>query len=276
MKCRTVTLVLSALLLCGCAGRGEQLQTGDTTQITTETVSTAISETEVKSEETTALPETETETEEAIDTEPIVLTEAYYEEETAAPPEAENVSERVTVEDGVVYDGGFYYVDGILLVNKTYPLPDWYAPGSLTDETLSAFYRMQSAAASDGITLFVKSGYRSYVDQRIIYAGYAASDGAAAADRYSARAGHSEHQSGMALDLNSLDYDFAYTPEGIWLQEHCAEYGFIIRYPAGKEEYTGYVYEPWHVRYVGEEAARKITDSGLCLEEYYGISSAYR
>ena len=75
--------------------------------------------------------------------------------------------------------------------------------------------------------------------------------------------------------MNSLDYDFAYTPEGIWLAAHCAEYGFILRYPEGKEAVTGYRYEPWHIRYLGTETAQKVKDSGLTLEEYLGITSVY-
>ena len=121
----------------------------------------------------------------------------------------------------------------------------------------------------------MKSGFRSYYDQRYIYNGYVSRDGVAAADRYSARAGHSEHQSGMAIDVNSTSTSFKDTPEGIWLRDNCHLYGFIIRYPEGKEHITGYMYEPWHIRYVGVELATKIKESGLCLEEYFGITSAY-
>ena len=96
-----------------------------------------------------------------------------------------------------------------------------------------------------------------------------------AADTYSARAGHSEHQTGLAFDLNSLEESFGETREGIWLREHCWEYGFIIRYPKGKESITGYMYEPWHVRYLGKSAAKSVFESGLCLEEYLNVTSAY-
>ena len=170
---------------------------------------------------------------------------------------------------------GVTYVGGVLVANKTYSLPDSYYPGGLTDETYAAFSAMISAAAADGFTLYCKSGFRSYIDQKIIYNDYAARDGQALADTYSARPGHSEHQSGMALDINSTSSDFAYTPEGKWLAENCWDYGFIIRYPADKVEITGYMYEPWHVRYVGKTVAAELKASGQCLEEYLGITSEY-
>src|SRR5699024_5056985 len=100
-------------------------------------------------------------------------------------------------------------------------------------------------------------------------------DGAEMADTYSARPGHSEHQTGLAFDLNEISDAFAGTPEAEWLAEHAHEYGFIIRYPADKEDITGYSYEPWHVRYLGKEIAEKVYESGLCLEEYLGIDSVY-
>lgn len=169
---------------------------------------------------------------------------------------------------------GITYVDGVMIANKTYTLPRSYAPG-IQPDAYDAFLEMQSAAEQDGISLYIVSGYRSYDDQEAIYASYVNDDGRDAADTYSSRPGHSDHQTGYTFDLNSLDQDFEYTPEGIWLAEHCAEFGFIIRYPKGKDAYTGYMFEPWHVRYIGRERAEAITDSGLSLEEYYGISSDY-
>lgn len=170
---------------------------------------------------------------------------------------------------------GVTYVDGLLVVNKTYPLPESYNPGGLTPEAYGAFARMQSDAAAQGIYLVCISGFRSFADQRYTYNAYAARDGVDAADTYSARPGHSEHQSGLALDVNSLYFSFADTAEGKWLLANCARYGFIIRYPKDKTDSTGYVYEPWHIRYVGKERAAAITESGLTLEEYYGITSTY-
>lgn len=134
---------------------------------------------------------------------------------------------------------------------------------------------MKNAAARDGITLTIVSGYRSYARQEKLYNNYVAKDGRDEADRYSARPGHSEHQSGLAMDLNSVEDSFANTKEAKWIAENCAKYGFIIRYPKDKEEQTGYIYEPWHVRYLGVDLAEEITASGLCFEEYFGITSEY-
>ncbi len=168
------------------------------------------------------------------------------------------------------------YIGGILVVNKSYPLPRSYDPGGLTDECESAFYEMQAAAAEEGLDLYISSGFRSYELQSSLYQRYCDRDGQAAADTYSARPGHSEHQSGLAIDLNTITSDFAYTAEGKWVNEHCWEYGFILRYPADKVSVTGYMYEPWHIRYLGKETAKAVYDSGLCLEEYLGIDSVYR
>lgn len=171
---------------------------------------------------------------------------------------------------------GMSYVDGVLLANKTYSLPASYDPKGLTKETSAAFKKMQTAAYKDGISLWVCSGYRSYYDQKYLYNMYCNRDGKAVADKYSARPGYSDHQTGMAIDVNNASDSFGGTREAKWLANNCAKYGFIIRYPKGKEAYTGYQYEPWHIRYVGTPLAQNITNSGLSLEEYFGITSQYK
>ena len=170
---------------------------------------------------------------------------------------------------------GATYVDGVLIANKTYALPSYFGYG-LTDETYQAYNAMVAAAAADGITLWMESGFRSYETQSFTYQSFVWDRGVALADLCSARPGHSEHQTGLALDFNTTSDAFAYTPEAAWIEAHCAEFGFIIRYPQGKEEITGYKYEPWHVRYLGMEKAAEISASGLTLEEYYGITSIYQ
>ncbi len=167
------------------------------------------------------------------------------------------------------------YINGILIANKTYPLPSTYNPG-VDPVANAALQEMFAAAKADGLNLFVKSGFRSYSTQKSLYNGYVARDGKAAADRYSARAGHSEHQTGLAFDINKASSSFAGSPEAIWLAENCYKYGFIIRYPEGKEAITGYLYEPWHIRYLGVETATAVYNSGLCLEEYLCITSSYQ
>lgn len=170
---------------------------------------------------------------------------------------------------------GCTYVDDILIVNKTYSLPESYDPGGLTPETAEAFFQMTSDAAAEGYNLYVGSDYRSYDNQVTIYQNYCARDGWEEADTYSGRPGHSEHQTGMTVDCNTIDDAFGLTPESDWLAAHCAEYGFIIRFPEGKEAITGYQYEPWHVRYVGTDIAAEIQELGICLEEYLGVESVY-
>jgi D-alanyl-D-alanine carboxypeptidase len=190
-------------------------------------------------------------------------------------PETRKIFSMELPEHRIETIGGVTYVDGILVANKTYSLPRDYAPGGLTAECQAALDAMCAAAYEDGISLWPISTYRSYDYQEGLYNRYVERDGKEEADRYSARPGHSEHQTGLAVDLNSLEYAFADTPEGRWIAAHCHEYGFILRYPQDKEDVTGYRYEPWHVRYLGTDAAGKVAASGLCLEEYLGITSEY-
>lgn len=176
---------------------------------------------------------------------------------------------------GEVIDG-VTYIDGVLIANKTYSLPSDYGNG-LTSATQSAFDKMNADAKSLGLSLWIASGYRSYWTQNTLYNNYVASDGKEEADTYSARPGYSEHQTGLAFDLNSVEDSFANTDEGKWVKDNCYRYGLIIRYPKGKESITGYIYEPWHLRYVGVELATKLYNDGdwITLEEYFGIDSKY-
>ncbi len=173
-------------------------------------------------------------------------------------------------------DDGCTYIDGVLIANKSYPLPEGYAPGGLLPTVVEAWHAMVAAAKADGISLWIVSGYRSYQTQETLYNNYVARNGKAEADTYSARPGHSEHQTGLAFDINEISYAFGESAAGKWVAEHAAEYGFIIRYPKEKQAITGYVYEPWHLRYLGTELAMDVVESGLCLEEYFNIDSAYR
>ena len=177
-----------------------------------------------------------------------------------------------------VISGGVTYIDGVLIANKTYSLPSSYNPGGLTSEMYSSLQRMFADAATVGISLWIKSGFRSYTNQQGTYAGWVNRYGQATADTISARPGHSEHQSGLAADINSLDQSFEYTPEGQWLNNNCYKYGFIIRYVKGKEHETGYAFEPWHVRYVGSDLAQKLYNGGnwITMESYFGITSQYQ
>lgn len=170
--------------------------------------------------------------------------------------------------------------DTPILVNKYYALPQNYTPelvpltglgsGSLTPEAAQAFAKMAQAAEEDGISLRSVSAYRSYSTQKSLYNRYISQYGQRLTDTFSARAGYSEHQTGLALDINtaSTQAHFENTADYAWLQEHCAQYGFLLRYPEGKDNITGYRFEPWHYRYVGTEIASVCMEQGLTLEEY--------
>ena len=148
---------------------------------------------------------------------------------------------------------------------------------------------MIAGAKKDGIELTICSAYRTISRQKELFAdklSYYKKQGMSDDEAYAKTAtiiavpGTSEHHTGLAADIvtpsyQTLDEGYMNPDAAKWLKAHCSEYGFILRYPEGKEDATGYMYEPWHIRYVGEEFAQKLTDSGLCLEEYFGISSEY-
>lgn len=177
--------------------------------------------------------------------------------------------------DDIKVVDGITYIQDVMIVNKTYSLPQSYNPGGMTADTLAAFGELQAAAKADGFTITSVSDFRSYETQDTLYHNYVARDGQAAADTFSARAGHSEHQTGMAIDCNWAGDAFNTTPEAKWLADNAWKYGFIIRYPQNKESITGFKYESWHIRYLGKDMAKKVYDSGLCLEEYFNIDSKY-
>lgn len=186
-------------------------------------------------------------------------------------------------------------VDKLRILNpKTYAPSDLVVPNiplrsNITStekyvraETAEALQKMASSAAKEGITLNLQSGYRSYEFQVSLYGSYVSNDGQAKADTYSARPGYSEHQTGWAADLGgttnpgcNVEECYANTPEGKWLAVHAWEYGFIIRYPQGLTEVTGYTYEPWHVRYIGTELSGEMHKQGiLTLEQFFGLPNA--
>ena len=177
-----------------------------------------------------------------------------------------------------VNKNGVTYVGGVLIVNKKYSIPSDYGSelildddagtGLIIDEAYDALLEMREAS---GYEMPIVSGFRSYRTQTAIFNNYVANYGEAEANTFSARPGESEHQTGMAIDITSLNQSYGDTAEGMWLAENCHKFGFIIRFQADKEDITGYIYEPWHVRYLGKSTARLVHDSGLALEEFLGV-----
>ncbi len=185
------------------------------------------------------------------------------------------------------------------LVNREHPLPEGFVPEGLTTpdvlfpfsdtnidkakmtpEAGNALALLFDAAYDEAkLTLYGVSAYRSYARQYTIYATNLVTQGIAHTNRYSAAPGRSEHQTGLAIDIScasegfGLETTFADTPEGIWVAENAHRFGFILRYPKDKEAITGYNYEPWHIRYVGSELAEYLYETGLTLDEYYGVPS---
>ena len=183
-----------------------------------------------------------------------------------------------------------------MLVDRQRRLPAGYQPADLIDapidftfghpdpkrllrrEPAEAAARLFAAATAAGRPLRAVSGFRSEAQQQQIHQEFVEDDGQEAADRYSARPGHSEHQTGLALDVTTYDGAcpaedcFALRPEAQWLADHAHEHGFIVRYPEGAEAITGYEYEPWHLRYVGVELATHLDAEDLTLDEWYGTA----
>lgn len=205
-----------------------------------------------------------------------------------------NVSNIGKTSNGYSVDvvNGVYYIDGYIMANKTYALPSNYYPTStyksakgvtsvcnscLVLTVYNAAQDMINDASKEGLNIWIQSGYRPYISQKTIYERYVANDGVEKADSYSSRPGHSDHQTGFAFDLNSIDDSFGNTKEGKWVNDNCWKYGFIIRFPKNKKNETGYQYESWHLRYVGTELAEKLYNNGnwLSMEGYFGITSSY-
>lgn len=162
------------------------------------------------------------------------------------------------------------YINGILVVNKKYSVPSTYSPG-VNGTAYNAYIALKNAANAAGYSMPLISGYRSYQTQVNLYNRYVAQYGESIANTFSAKPGHSEHQTGLAFDVGSIDNNYGNTSAGIWLAQNAHKFGFIIRYPKGKESITGYQYEPWHIRYLGTSVATDIYNKGVCLEEYLGI-----
>ena len=220
----------------------------------------------------------------------LALTLAACSQEKSATSDSKASSEQSTVQEGtagsksqeasqkkaeVVNKGDHYSIQGkydeIVVANKHYPMSKDYNPGenpTAKAELLKLIAAMQQAGfpISDNY-----SGFRSYETQTQLYQNYVDKDGKAEADRYSARPGYSEHQTGLAFDLIGTNGDLVTEEKAAqWLLDHAADYGFVVRYLKGKEKETGYMAEEWHLRYVGKEA-KEISASGLSLEEYYGF-----
>ena len=220
----------------------------------------------------------------------LALTLVACSQEKPATSEMQTSTEEKTVQEGtvgsksqaasqkkveVVNKGDHYSIQGkydeIVVANKHYPMSKDYNPGenpTAKADLLKLIAAMQQAGfpISDNY-----SGFRSYETQTQLYQNYVDKDGKAEADRYSARPGYSEHQTGLAFDLIGTNGDLVTEEKAAqWLLDHAADYGFVVRYLKGKEKETGYMAEEWHLRYVGKEA-KEIAASGLSLEEYYGF-----
>lgn len=252
---------VAALSACGTNKTGDVFPTVAGTQASVTLAQTTAEETQTTQSQTTAQ-------------EPVTLaTEAETEKETESQKETEKSSEIPLLTFATPSEPT--YINGILIVNKTYGLPSDYNPGEVP-EARAAFDRMSAAAAAEGLRIYASSSFRSYDHQVRTYSRYVYYDGQELADTYSARPGFSEHQTGLTFDMNTVDDAFGNTAEAAWVAEHCHEYGFIVRYPLGKEDITGYQYEPWHVRYLGVDVATDVYNSGLSLEEYLGVDSKYQ
>ncbi|MDR0251159.1 MAG: M15 family metallopeptidase [Burkholderiales bacterium] len=175
----------------------------------------------------------------------------------------------------------------LVLCNKYNSLPEDYEPKDLVNvgggyllraEAATAYREMMQAASQKNLAFQLRSAYRSYAYQQRVYNRYVTNDGRSKADTYSARPGHSEHQTGLSFDitqpvsggtLSSAHFDK--TPQFAWLGKHAHEYGFILRYPASKTHITGFIYEPWHYRYAGKDVATQIYEQGLTFDEYVAM-----
>ncbi len=188
----------------------------------------------------------------------------------------------------IVVKDGLATVNGLLIVNKSYTVPEGFSSTgdgsrSLRPETESAWFEMKKGAPADiNANLKIKSGVRNISDQTSIFNNYVKTDGLEEAMTYSAKPRHSEHHTGLAMDITASGRDTARLPANApvmdWLNENAWQYGFIQRYPENKTDETGYIYEQWHYRYVGKELAEVLYNNGdwITMEAYFGFDSVYR
>ena len=246
-------------------------------------------ENEEKAESTTTI--TSTTTSSTTTTKTSATTTTTTIKTTSNQNQNSSVSNKTSKGYTIEYRNGAYYINNILIVNKTYKLTkDWkpvnpyktvpsdgFDRNPLDKDAYEAWKLMKSDAASLGLNLWAQSGYRSYDYQNDLYNGYIKRNGKTAADTFSARPGASEHQTGLAFDLNTISNSFKDTAEGKWVAKNAYIYGYILRYPEGKTNETGYIYEPWHIRYVGKELAKELYNNGnwITMESYFGIDSKY-
>ena len=172
-----------------------------------------------------------------------------------------------------------------ILVNKKNKLSSDFIPDNLVEvkdcsidkfyleeETANAYEKMCLDSINEGLNISITSAYRSYDEQKDLYFTYLKLYGKSYVDKYVAVPGHSEHQTGLAIDLESLECDiFRNSKEYLWVKKNAHNYGFIIRYQKGKEKITGYSVEEWHIRYVGKKAAKYIYKNNITYEEYYDL-----
>ncbi len=208
--------------------------------------------------------------------------------------EPKSISASITAKKSTEVSSGVFITqkgdDLLVLINKTIRLPASYAPSDLVSideivqitkgemmlrcEAANALDSMNKAAKEGGANIIILSACRSYWSQQATFSSWVGSAGLAAAETFSARPGHSQHQLGTTFDYTSelvnsgLSKDLTETTEGKWMEKNAYKYGFVISYPKGAEASTGYIYEPWHWRYIGVENAKQMVESGFILEEY--------
>jgi D-alanyl-D-alanine carboxypeptidase len=278
-----ITLLLyisiSIVLLTGCGGNNNVIE-----QPSIESTVTPTEPDPIKPSDETVLPEQS-------DITPVLPEQSAGDEETIDPVEVTDEKKPIDNGESVQVIGEAEAIT--VLVNKQFSLPKDYKPDELVfpnidyifsekldkrklrKEAAEAIEIMFAGAEKDQIVLLGVSAYRSNATQKALFERYVKRDGEAKARTYSAVPGHSEHETGLSIDVTGGDGKcaaedcFGDTKEAAWLDEHAAEYGFIIRYPKGKQDITGYKYEPWHLRYVGTTVAEEIAEKGLTMEEYY-------
>ena len=249
-----IIIVIISVSMKGCSKSKKTDKNGESTTAKVE------ESTQTKENENTSEEVSSTDTSSSIMSDATSVSASSDSSEFAPPvvPSGNTVSKGTTSKGFQIQEiNGATYIDGVLIANKTYALPQDFIPTN-PDQPVNAD----------------RSSYNYQVN---VYNRYVKSDGAAVADTYSSRPGNSEHQTGLCFDLNTIEDSFQYTNEGKWVNDNCYKYGFCIRFPKGKDSATGYQYESSHLRYVGVDLATKLYNNGdwLSLEEYFGITSEY-
>ncbi|MBD0382708.1 M15 family metallopeptidase [Paenibacillus sedimenti] len=269
----TLALIAAFTIITGCSSnKAEPTPSADPTASPTASATSAVAPSATPSSKSSATPAPTTKATQTPTTSPVPTANAGKNGAVGVVAKPESITVLVNKQNSLPSD---YEPADLVYPDVPFVFKEKIEKRKMRKVAAEALEKLFAGAEKDGIHLAGVSAYRSYSTQKSIFQRYVLKDGEEKAKTYSAVPGTSEHETGLAIDITGSDGKcaaedcFGGTKEAKWLEQHAAEYGFIIRYPKGKANITGYQYEPWHLRYVGTELSKELAAKGLTMEEYF-------